>query len=138
MEFSLAMWGAIKISTRKILLETLVDRAWYLGKRIMDWTIGPTTRHILCFPLVDIFWGKDMVGPTLESALIESNHQLHLEPEGVSYMETIIPQLVDGVTSSFVPASSVGISSSSAHQVCLFFFNSHTNYASILISYVCI
>ena len=77
-----------------------------------------------------------MVGPTLEEALIETDHQLHLEPEGVSYLESLIPHLIDGVARHFVIsllAATLDASFSSAHQICLvpFFLCAcaHTDYS---------
>ena len=61
-----------------------------------------------------------MVGPTLEEALVEIDHRLHLESENVSYLESLIPRLIDGVTRGFMialPTAAMGASSSSFHQV---------------------
>ena len=53
---------------------TLVDRAWYLGERVVNWHRGPTSHCVLHPPPLDIFWGRDMVGPTLKEALIRIDH----------------------------------------------------------------
>ena len=62
-----------------------------------------------------------MVGPTLEEALIRTNHRLHLELEGVSYLKSLIRHLINGITKHFMiapPALTMGVSSFFAHQVC--------------------
>ena len=69
-----------------------------------------------------MFWGIDMVGPNLEEALIGTDHRLHLELEGVLYLESLIPHLIEGVARHFMislPAVTLDVSSSYTHQVCL-------------------
>ena len=59
-----------------------------------------------------------MVGPTLEEALVKTDHQLYLELEGVSYLESLVPYLIDGAARDFVVALlslPMGISSSFSH-----------------------
>ena len=51
-----------------------IDPAWYLGERIASWYLGPITHCIPHPPPLDMFWGRDMVGPTLEGALAETEH----------------------------------------------------------------
>ena len=59
-----------------------------------------------------------MVGPTLEEALVRTDHWLHLEQEDVSYLESLIPRLINGIARNFLIALlilSMGASSSSSH-----------------------
>ena len=58
------------------------------------------------------------MGPTIEEALVGTHHWLHLDLEGVSYLESVILSLIDGVTRGFVIAPlavAMGASFSSAH-----------------------
>ena len=98
---------------------TPIDHAWYFGEHVANLHRGPTSRRVPRPHPLDMFWGIDMVGPTLKSTLARSDYQLHLELEGLSYMKTIIPRLIDGAASNFMPTLSIGISFSSAHQVYL-------------------
>ena len=61
-----------------------VDHAWYLGERMVNYHIGTTSRRVPHPPPLDMFWVRDNVGPTLEEALIGTDHRLYLESEDVS------------------------------------------------------
>ena len=63
-----------------------------------------------------------MVGPILEKALVGTDHLLYLKPEGISYLQSLVPRLIDSVVRDCViapPTPPVGVPSSSTHQVCL-------------------
>ena len=58
------------------------------------------------------------MGPTLEEALVGTDHLLYLELEGVSFLESLIPHLIDGIARNFMiasPAPIMGAFASSAH-----------------------
>ena len=46
---------------------TPVDRAWYLEEHKATWYLGPAGRCVPHPPPLDMFWGRDMVGSTLEA-----------------------------------------------------------------------
>ena len=117
------MTEVVDINGRRILFVTPIDHAWYLGEHVARWFLGLTIGRVPQPPPLDIFLGKDMVGPTLEEALVGTDHRLYLKLEGVSYLESLVPRLINGVARDIVIPlldASMGAScSSSGNQVCI-------------------
>ena len=86
---------AWRLTQRRILLPGLGDRVWFLGERVYRWCDGPFFRRVPMAPPGDMFWGNELVGDELDVAergfpigdLLEGSH--------LSYITTLVPQLID-------------------------------------------
>ena len=86
---------AWRLTQRRILLSGLGDKVWFLGERVHRWWDGPFPSRVPVAPPGDMFWGSELVGDELDIAergfpigdLLEGSH--------ISYMMTLVPQLID-------------------------------------------
>ena len=89
------MIGAGRLTRSRVLLTGPVDRSWYLGERVFRWWDGPERRRVPVPPPGSMYWGRELAGDELILAEAGEPAEAFLEPPGLSYIEVLIPQLVD-------------------------------------------
>ena len=86
---------AWRLIQRRILLSGLGEKVWFLGERVHRWWDGPFFRRVPMAPPGDMFWGSELVGDEL--AIAERGFPIGdlLEGSHLSYIATLVPQLID-------------------------------------------
>ena len=109
-----AVHPSFQMSGLRLLLVGINQRLWYLGERVMYWSLGPLARQVLAAPPRSMFFGQELKGEKLAAAIkgfpaLECSAERPYQPWASAHLLGSLPLLELPLPSRVCDFSSYGL-----------------------------